>query len=60
MVRICASILTSADVTTECVSGLLDDRRRGRQSVISELGEADQGGMCAARLFQRSVAKLPK
>jgi hypothetical protein len=47
MVRICASILTSADVTTECVSGLLNDRRRGRRSVISELGEADQGGMCA-------------
>ena len=35
------SIRTSADVTTVCVSGLFDDQRRGRRSVISELGEAE-------------------
>jgi hypothetical protein len=48
-------------------SGLLDARRRGRRSVISEPGEAElltthKSGMCAARRFQRSVAnaKLPE
>jgi hypothetical protein len=48
-------------------SGLLDDRRRGRRSVISKPGQAElltthQSDMCAAGRFQRSVtnAKLPE
>ena len=44
-------------------SGLLDDRRRGRRSVISEVGKAAGTVTCAARPFQRSVTDaklLPK
>ena len=44
---------------------LLDDRRRGSRSAISEPGETEllttrQSGMCAARHFQRAVANNAK